>query len=183
MTPSPALRLVLISRGPSGTKLVTYCRLMDARRLKNAMGGIVAKLLVASQLLVQEVRLEPWRPGLRIRQGMEIYRLRRRAQQCALIYPRAKHLTYWIPWPRDALRSSQHGFVDRIRAREHRDVEECVGASGAPSFQAHYSPVKTVFPKHAKNARKSQNTPSTNPYQNETQFSSSSLKSGISRHP
>jgi hypothetical protein len=41
----------------------------------------------------------------------------------------------------------------------------------------------TVFPKNAKNARKSQNTPSTNPYQNETQFSPLSLKSGVSRHP
>jgi len=51
-----------------------------------------------------------------------------------------------------------------------------------PSFQAH-SPVKTVFPKNAKNARKSQNTPSTNPYQNETQFSPLSLKSRTSRHP
>ena len=43
--------------------------------------------------------------------------------------------------------------------------------------------MKTVFPKNAKNARKSQNTPSTNPYQNETQFSPLSLKSGVSRHP
>ena len=51
-----------------------------------------------------------------------------------------------------------------------------------PSFQAH-SPVKTVFAKNAKNARKSQNTPSTNPYQNETQFSPLSLKSPTSRHP
>ena len=51
-----------------------------------------------------------------------------------------------------------------------------------PSFQAH-SPVKTVFPKNAKNARKSQNTPSTNPYQNETQFSPLSLKSRSSGHP
>ena len=51
-----------------------------------------------------------------------------------------------------------------------------------PSFQAH-SPVKTVFPKNAKNARKSQNTPSTNPYQNETQFSPLSLKSRTSGHP
>jgi hypothetical protein len=38
-----------------------------------------------------------------------------------------------------------------------------------PSFRAH-SPVKTVFRQNPKNARKSQNTPSTNPYQNETQF-------------
>ena len=43
--------------------------------------------------------------------------------------------------------------------------------------------MKTVFPKNAKNARKSQNTPSTNPYQNETQFSPLSLKSPTSRHP
>jgi hypothetical protein len=37
------------------------------------------------------------------------------------------------------------------------------------SFQAH-SPVKTVFRQNPKNTRKSQNTPSTNPYQHETQF-------------
>jgi hypothetical protein len=35
-----------------------------------------------------------------------------------------------------------------------------------PSFQAH-SPVKTVSRQNPKNARKSQNTPSTNPYQND----------------
>ena len=51
-----------------------------------------------------------------------------------------------------------------------------------PSFQSH-SPVKTIFRKNAKNARKSQNTPSTNPYQNQTQFSPLSLKSRSSRHP
>mmetsp|Transcript_7443 Transcript_7443/g.27996 ORF Transcript_7443/g.27996 Transcript_7443/m.27996 type:complete len:274 (+) Transcript_7443:293-1114(+) len=50
-----------------------------------------------------------------------------------------------------------------------------------PSFQAH-SPVKTVFRQNPKNARKSQNTPSTNPYQNETQISSSSLKNATSGH-
>jgi len=50
-----------------------------------------------------------------------------------------------------------------------------------PSFQTH-SPVKTVFRQNPKNARKSQNTPSTNPYQNETQFSSSSLKNATSGH-
>ena len=50
-----------------------------------------------------------------------------------------------------------------------------------PSFQAH-SPVKTVFRENPKNARKSQNTPSTNPYQNETQFPSSSLKNATSGH-
>jgi hypothetical protein len=44
-----------------------------------------------------------------------------------------------------------------------------------PSFQAH-SPVKTVFRQNPKNARKSQNTPSTNPHQNETQFPLSSLR-------
>ena len=53
-----------------------------------------------------------------------------------------------------------------------------------PSSQAH-SPVKTVFRQNPKNARKSQNTPSTNPYQNETQFPLSSLKnaSGHARPP
>jgi hypothetical protein len=50
-----------------------------------------------------------------------------------------------------------------------------------PSFQAH-SPVKTVFRQNPKNARKSQNTPSTNPYQNETQFPLSSLKNATSGH-
>ena len=50
-----------------------------------------------------------------------------------------------------------------------------------PSFQAH-SPVKTVFRQNPKNARKSQNTPSTNPYQNETQFPLSSLKNVTSGH-
>jgi hypothetical protein len=50
-----------------------------------------------------------------------------------------------------------------------------------PSFQAH-SPVKTVFRQNAKNARKSQNTPSTNPYQNETKFPLSSLKNATSGH-
>ena len=54
--------------------------------------------------------------------------------------------------------------------------------SQVPSFQAH-SPVKTIFRQNAKNARKSQNTPSTNPYQNETQFSPLSLKSRTSGHP
>ena len=54
--------------------------------------------------------------------------------------------------------------------------------SQVPSFQSH-SPVKTVFRQNAKNARKSQNTPSTNPYQNETQFSPFSLKSRTSGHP
>ena len=54
--------------------------------------------------------------------------------------------------------------------------------SQVPSFQSH-SPVKTVFRQNPKNARKSQNTPSTNPYQNETQFSPLSLKSRTSRHP
>ena len=44
-----------------------------------------------------------------------------------------------------------------------------------PSFQAH-SPVKIVFRQNPENARKSQNTPSKNPYQNETQFPLSSLK-------
>ena len=53
--------------------------------------------------------------------------------------------------------------------------------SQVPSFQAH-SPVKTVFRQNAKNARKSQNTPSTNPYQNETQFPLSSLKNENSGH-
>jgi hypothetical protein len=47
-----------------------------------------------------------------------------------------------------------------------------------PSFQAH-SPVKTVFAETPKNAPKSQNTPSTNPYQNETQIS---LKFPSERH-
>ena len=55
--------------------------------------------------------------------------------------------------------------------------------SQVPSFQAHYSHVKTVFRQNPKNAPKSQNTPSTNPYQNETQFSPLSLKSRTSRHP
>ena len=41
--------------------------------------------------------------------------------------------------------------------------------SQVPSFQAH-SPVKTVFRQNPKNARKSQNTPSTYRYQNETQL-------------
>jgi hypothetical protein len=50
-----------------------------------------------------------------------------------------------------------------------------------PSFQAHSS-VKTVFRQNPKNARKSQNTPSTNPYQNETQFPLSSLKNATSGH-
>jgi hypothetical protein len=50
-----------------------------------------------------------------------------------------------------------------------------------PSFQAH-SPVKTVFRQNPKNAPKSQNTPSTNPYQNETQFPLSSLKNATSGH-
>jgi hypothetical protein len=50
-----------------------------------------------------------------------------------------------------------------------------------PSFQAH-SPVKTVFRQNPKNARKSQNTPSTNPYQNDTQFPLSSLKNATSGH-
>jgi hypothetical protein len=50
-----------------------------------------------------------------------------------------------------------------------------------PSFQAH-SPVITVFRQNPKNARKSQNTPSTNPYQNETQFPLSSLKNATSGH-
>ena len=50
-----------------------------------------------------------------------------------------------------------------------------------PSFQAH-SPVKTVFRQNPKNARKSQNTPSTNPYQTETQFPLSSLKNATSGH-
>jgi len=50
-----------------------------------------------------------------------------------------------------------------------------------PSFQAH-SPVKTVFRQNPKNARKSQNTPSTNSYQNETQFPLSSLKNATSGH-
>jgi len=49
-----------------------------------------------------------------------------------------------------------------------------------PSFQAH-SPVKTVFRQNPKNA-KSQNTPSTNPYQNDTQFPLSSLKNATSDH-
>ena len=53
--------------------------------------------------------------------------------------------------------------------------------SQVPSFQAH-SPVKTVFRQNPKNARKSQNTPSTNPYQNETQFPLSSLKNATSGH-
>ena len=53
--------------------------------------------------------------------------------------------------------------------------------SQVPSFQAH-SPVKTVFRQHPKNARKSQNPPSTNPYQNETQFPLSSLKNATSGH-
>jgi len=51
-----------------------------------------------------------------------------------------------------------------------------------PSFQAH-SPVKTVFRRNAKNAPKSQNTPSTNPYQNETQFPLSSLKNADFGNP
>jgi hypothetical protein len=50
-----------------------------------------------------------------------------------------------------------------------------------PSFQAHAS-VKTVFRQNPKNARKSQNIPSTNPYQNETQFPLSSLKNATSEH-
>lgn len=53
--------------------------------------------------------------------------------------------------------------------------------SQVPSFRVH-SPVKTVFRKNPKNARKSQNTPSTNPYQNETQFPLSSLKNATSGH-
>ena len=53
--------------------------------------------------------------------------------------------------------------------------------SKVPSFQAH-SPVKTIFRKNPKNARKSQNTPSTNPYQNETQFPLSSLKNATFGH-
>ena len=50
-----------------------------------------------------------------------------------------------------------------------------------PSFQSQ-TPVKTVFPETPKNSRKSQNTPSTNPYQNDTQFPLSSLKNATSGH-
>jgi hypothetical protein len=58
----------------------------------------------------------------------------------------------------------------------------CTKIPQVPSFQAH-SPVKFIFRQNSKNARNSQNTPSTKPYQNETQFPLSSLKSGISRYP
>jgi hypothetical protein len=72
--------------------------LMDTRRLKKTMVAIVAKQLVAaSQLLVQEVRVpEPWRHGLRVRRGMEIHRLGRRARRHALMYPRGKRRAHWI---------------------------------------------------------------------------------------
>jgi hypothetical protein len=43
-----------------------------------------------------------------------------------------------------------------------------------------HSPVKSIFRTNPKNARKSQNTPSTKPYQNDTQFSPSSLKNATS---
>ena len=61
-----------------------------------------------------------------------------------------------------------------------------------PFFHFHKNPsssvisgtfsVKTVFRQNPKNARKSQNTPSTNPYQNETHFPLSSLKNATSGH-
>jgi hypothetical protein len=54
--------------------------------------------------------------------------------------------------------------------------------SQVPSFQAQHSPVKTVFRQNPKKRPKSQNTPSTSPYQNKTQFPLSSLKLGTSGH-
>jgi hypothetical protein len=42
--------------------------------------------------------------------------------------------------------------------------------------------VKTIFCRNAKNAQRSQYTPSTNPYQNETQFPLSSLKNATCGH-
>ena len=54
----------------------------------------------------------------------------------------------------------------------------------SPKFRhfRHILPWKPFSAKTQRNARKSQNTPSTNPYRNETQFPLSSLKNATSGH-